>query len=165
MTATSLTPAITLLLLVGCARTDMPTPSDDESPQRALSVDGISYSAETRVQETFPVTLRTEATLTNTTNERRTVNLPGGCPVTLRAYRDANRSAPPAWDQAKDLICTMQLAIVELDPGESRRFSTSVSAAEILGDSLPPGDYHLTAVLRPDNRVVEVPAGSATLDR
>ena len=124
---------------------------------------GGSYTAETRIAETAPVTMYTTVRVENTSSGRQEVTFPDGCVVLLRAYRGPARMGAPAWDQERGVACTMQLVELSLAPGESREFQTSVRADRILGDSLPAGRYYFTAVLRPDGRVVEVPAGEADL--
>lgn len=131
----------------------------------AVVVEGISYAAETLIMESFPVGLNTTATLTNTTGEARRVTFPDGCVVLIRAYRDAARSGEPAWDQARAVMCTQALVEADLAPGASVQYRNTARANEILGDSLPAGTYYLTAALRPNGRVVEVPAGQAELSQ
>ena len=61
------------------------------------------------------------------------------------------------------VACTLALVEVALAPGESQEFQTGlVSAATILGDSLPNGQYRITAYLRP-GQIVELEAGTAEL--
>src|SRR5690606_24997173 len=86
---------------------------------------------------------------------------PDGCVVLLRAYADEARTTL-AWDQADHVYCTMALVEWHLAPGASRQATVRTDAAAILGDTLPDGEYWLAAVLRPDGRTVEVPAGSRT---
>lgn len=86
-----------------------------------------------------------------------------GCVVLLRVYRDADRTSL-AYDMARDFGCTQALVPVTIRPGETKEFSTpSISAAKILGDSLPNGRYYFTALIRPEGRRAELRAGSAEL--
>lgn len=157
------------LLLAGVLALGACAPRADDGLQpgggaaQARVVDGIAYRAETRVMESHPVQLHTTATVTNTTQQAREIEFPDGCTVLIRAYRTAERSGAPAWDQQRVAVCTMAIQIVRLAPGESREFGMHAGAAEILGDSLPAGRYYLTALLRPDGDRVEVPAGEAEL--
>jgi hypothetical protein len=124
---------------------------------------GIEYAADTRIMESFPVQLDTRVTMRNTSTSRARIELGSGCPVLLRAYRDAARTRL-AWDQSVGMVCTMQIQIVELAPGESsEKAAPRVSAADILGDSLPDGRYYLSAFVQVVGAPVTVPAGSADL--
>jgi len=152
--------AAVLLLVAGCTSSGDPQePGDRTSLVRAQ---GVEFSAETAVMESFPVQLRTTVTATNT--DRRSVDLtfPDGCVVLLRAYRDEARTQR-AWDQAEHVGCTMALVQWTLAAGASRQTSVHTDAAQILGKMLPNGRYWLTAVLRPDGRAIEVPAGMVDL--
>ena len=130
-----------------------------------VTAEGVTYTAETRIAETAPVTMYTTVRVENTSSGRQEVTFPDGCVVLLRAYRDAARTGAPAWDQQRGVACTMQLVTMSLAPGESREFLARATADQILGDSLPPGRYYFTALLRPAGRAVEVPAGEGELAR
>jgi hypothetical protein len=149
------------VLVAGCIREPAPAPA----AASAVDAGGIRYTAETMILESFPVQLRTVVTMTNPGDRERVVEMPGGCPVTLRAYRTPERSGAPAWDQSREIVCTMQLMIVRLAPGERREITGRADAREVLGDSLANGLYHLTALAFPDRGVVEIPAGEAELAR
>ncbi|MFO7260793.1 MAG: BsuPI-related putative proteinase inhibitor [bacterium] len=140
-------------------------PGPAAGPQRQVTVEGVTYTAEVRIAETAPPTVYATARVTNTSSSRQTISFPDGCVVLLRAYRDAARAGAPAWDQQRGAFCTMQLVELDLAPGESREFQASTRADEILGDSLPVGRYYFTALLRPNGRAVEVPAGEGDLGR
>ena len=61
------------------------------------------------------------------------------------------------------VACTLALLQVDLASGESQTFDAGlVSAATIVGDSLPNGEYRITAYLRP-GQIVELEAGVADL--
>lgn len=153
-----------IVLLAACSRAEEPSEPGRPMPHASVRVvDGVTYAAETAILETFPVQLRTRVTLTNRGTARQQVELPGGCTVLLRAYRSADRSGSPAWDQSRQAVCTMQLLLLDLEPGESAEFQGRADAREILGDSLPAGRYYLTAVLRPNGKEVELAAGEAEL--
>jgi hypothetical protein len=142
-------------------------PGRAPGPALAGSVehDGIRYAAETLVLESFPVQLRTVVTVTNVGTAERTLEMPGGCPVLLRAYAASADGGAPAWDQARDIVCTLQLMILRLGPGESRPITGGAAAGDVLGDSLPNARYRLVAVVFPDQRTLEIPAGEAELAR
>lgn len=147
-----------VLLLAACAKNG----PEEAGAGASVSEGGIEYRAETRVAESFPVQLHTTVTMTNASAAGMDVELPGGCPVLLRARR-AEDTVRVAFDQAQVRVCTMQLLQFRLAAGESRTFEGSADAGEILGDSLPDGRYLLSAVLRPNGRLVEVPAGEVSL--
>jgi hypothetical protein len=127
-----------------------------------MTVGEIEYRASSRLRE-GRVEVRAE--LRNRGEEEQQVTFPDGCVVLIRAYHAAARSGAPAWDQRQHAICTMALVMETLRPGESRSFEMAVELEELLGDHLSAGEYHLTALLRPDGREVEVPAGSLRLSR
>lgn len=151
-----------IALLAACAGGGAPT--DVGTPRADRTVAGVVYHADLLVMESFPVQLRSIVTAENSTGDTVTIEVPDGCTVLLRAYRDESRSGSPAWDQAGSAMCTMALRRTTLAPGESREFgSVTVGAGEILGDSLPDGRYYLSAVIRPNGQTVELAAGATEL--
>lgn len=149
------------LFACGCANQDVP-PRTDVVPTNVRTPDGVEYRAETRVLESFPVQLHTTVSVTNTTANPVNLELPGGCPVLLRAYRAADTTRV-AFEQGSVRVCTMQLLLLQLAPGETQALEGRSDAREILGDSLPDGQYVLRAVLRPNGRELVLPAGEAAL--
>jgi hypothetical protein len=149
-----------LLLVPACAGTEPPDPVEDV--RQSVSRDGIEYRAETQVLESFPVQLRTSVTVTNRSGSTVMLELPDGCAVLLRAYRDP-AGGRPAWDQGQVAVCTMAIQEIRVAAGERRSFEGRSDAREILGDSLPDGSYRLTAVVRPKGTTVEIPAGQVQL--
>lgn len=127
-----------------------------------LTEGGLRYTAETRVLESFPVQLRTPVIVANPGGRSVRMELSSGCAVQLVVYRTAERTAP-VWDQSRVQACTMALQIVDLDGGATRTFEGRTDAREILGDSLPDGTYHISAVMHVNQRRIEVPAGAAQL--
>jgi hypothetical protein len=124
-------------------------------------VDGITYRVtEFVIAESFPVQLRITVELENESATPKSVTFPDGCVVLIRAY-DVGRE--PAWDMGSTVACTLALIEVNLAAGESQTFDTGlVSAATILGDSLPDGEYRITVYLRP-GQIVELEAGLVDL--
>jgi hypothetical protein len=123
--------------------------------------DGVFYRvSELLIAESFPVQVGVTVELRNVSSTPRTVVFPDGCVVLMRAYGEGGDLA---WDMGADRVCTDALVEVSLDPGETREFQTGlVSAAEILGGGLAPGEYLITAYLRPAG-TVEVEAGRVDL--
>ncbi|MGH7457626.1 MAG: hypothetical protein ACREKN_00895 [Longimicrobiaceae bacterium] len=128
-------------------------------------VGGIEYRADTRVAESYPVQLHTTVTVTNRTEASWESEWPGGCPLTLLAYRSPSRTGEPAWDQSEDRACILSLQLVTLEPGEQERFATRATATEILGDSLPDGPYYLAVLAHAGQEGVKLAAGEADLER
>ena len=124
-------------------------------------VDGITYRVTgLAIAESFPVQLRITVELENESATPKSVTFPDGCVVLMRAY---DGRTEPLWDMGNTVACALVLVEVDLAPGESQQFQAGlVSAATILGDSLPNGEYRITAYLRP-GQIVELEAGMADL--
>jgi hypothetical protein len=125
-------------------------------------VSGITYRVTSFVvAESFPVQLGITVELENESTIPQSVTFPDGCVVLMRAY---DSGTEPVWDMGQTVACTLALVEIDLGPGESEEFNTGlVSAATILGDSLPNGEYRITAYLRP-GQTVELDAGMADLE-
>ncbi len=156
----SLRTSFATVLLLGCAGGGDPQDPGDSAYR--VRADGIDYSAETAIAESFPVQLRTTVTATNQGGRTARLTFPDGCVVLLRAYHDEARTRI-AWSQAEHVGCTMALVEWSLAPGASRQAAAHTDAAQVLRDTLPDGTYWLEAVLRPDGREVAVPAGAVDL--
>jgi hypothetical protein len=91
------------------------------------------------------------------TNERSTavdLRVASHCAVLIRAWRSADYSGRPAWDQtAETRACSTLTRTIRLAPGEARVF-----AGEARPD-LERGRYFLSVVLRREHRTIEVAAG------
>ena len=124
-------------------------------------MDEITYRVTSfNIAESFPVQLQITVEIENESTTSQSVTLPDGCVVLMRAY---DRGTEPVWDEGRTAACTQALVQVSLAPGESAEFHTGmVSAATILGDSLPNGEYRIAAYLRP-GKMVEREAGMADL--
>ena len=128
---------------------------------REQLIDGITYGVTGFViAESFPVQIGITVELENESTTPQSVTFPDGCVVLMRAY---DSGTEPVWDMGQTVACTLALVEVDLAPGQSEEFITGlVSAASILGDSLPNGEYRITAYLRP-GQIVELEAGMADL--
>jgi hypothetical protein len=128
-------------------------------PERLI--DGITYRVTGLViAESFPVQIGITVELENESTTRQSVTFPDGCVVLMRAY---DSGTEPIWDMGQTAACSLALVEVDLAPGQSEEFITGlVSAASILGDSLPNQEYRITAYLRP-GQIVELEAGMADL--
>ncbi len=120
-------------------------------------IDGITYRVTGFViAESFPVQIGITVELENESTTPQSVTFPDGCVVLMRAY---DSGTDPIWDMGQTVACSLALVEVDLAPGQSEEFITGlVSAASILGDSLPNGEYRITAYLRP-GQIVELEAG------
>jgi hypothetical protein len=128
-------------------------------------VDGFGYRAQSVELPAQPRQVDVAVTVMNMLQRERQLEFPDGCIVLIRAYRDAARSGVPAWDQQRQAACTQAIQRVTFGAGEARFYRATVSVPDILGDTLAPGRYHFTALLRPAGRRVEVPAGDLELRR
>lgn len=146
-----------LLVVAACGGSGSPSDLDEGAATRVQ--DGIRYTAETRIMESFPVQIAVTVTLTNTSAGVVRTVFPDGCVVTLRAYRGSEQ----VWDQRMLILCTDALVEVDLAPGESASYETATSAAAILGPNLPDGRYRLEAVLRPGGAPITLDAGEVDL--
>ena len=124
-------------------------------------IDGITYRVTSfAIAKSFPAQLRITVEIENESTTSQSVTFPDGCVVLIRAYDGGTK---PVWDMGRTVGCTQALVQVFLAPRESAEFHTGlVSAATILGDSLPNGEYRITAYLRP-GQMVELDAGMADL--
>ena len=123
--------------------------------------DGITYRVTSfNIAESFPVQLQITVEIENESTTSQSVTFPDGCVVLVRAY---DGGTEPVWDEGRTAACTQALVQVSLAPGESAEFHTGMlSAATILGDSLPNGEYRIVAYLRP-GKMVEREAGMVDL--
>jgi hypothetical protein len=91
-----------------------------------------------------------------------------GCHFWRRAYSAAEPGGEPAWDQTRyeGRPCLLYRPITRVPPG-SDVAGPEVRAAvmEVLGDSLPEGDYHFTLTVAPSGKMAELFAGTFTLTR
>ena len=124
-------------------------------------IDGITYRVTSfAIAESFPVQLQITVEIENVSTTSQSVTFPDGCVLLVRAYDGGTK---PVWDMGRTVACTQALVQVFLAPRESAEFHTGmVSAAAILGDSLPNGKYRITAYLRP-GQMVELDAGTVDL--
>jgi hypothetical protein len=66
------------------------------------------------------------------------------------------------WRQKSDCVYEN---VVSYAPHETKEFQATVTASEILGDSLPEGCYWFGAIIQPNEAWIELEAGKATLRR
>ena len=146
-------------LALGCAGA---TRSSDIIPPAGLR--GIDFEPDVALLESFPVQLGGSVAVTNRRDLPVRLTFPRSCAARLRVYEEQGSRVAPVWDQAGTGACGVVPLTLDLAPGESRDLRLPiVSAREILGDSLPDGEYRVTVYLEPDGHVIEVEAGRIDL--
>lgn len=152
------------LALAGCGKSATgPAPGPTVEFPPAGSNDGaLAVRAETRVSDE-PAVLVSVMTVRNDSDEPVELVLSGSCPVVLRAYGDPARSGTPAWDADRLDRCAPEIVLLRrILPGDSIQEFFDTHEEEILGDSLPPGRYFLSAALREGGKLREVPTAEVT---
>lgn len=164
-------PALMAALVVTACTTAGNPDSETQQPAPDVAAAGetgrataaaMHYTADLRVMESFPVQLDARMQVHNPTTQKATLELPGGCPLLLSAYRDAART-DLAWDQGQAIVCTQQLQIVDLAPSAQQEFTSRSDARAVLGDSLPDGTYHMSARLVVNDTVITHTVGAVQL--
>ena len=153
---------VVVAMVAGCAA-DPGEPGTRGGDAQTIVESNIEYRAETLIMESFPVQLRANVHITNLRSAPVTVTFRDGCLVYLRVYRDAARTSL-AYDSERVEGCTDALVPISVGAGQSKTVSArTISAADILGDSLPNGTYYFSAVVRPETHRLTLHAGSAEL--
>lgn len=137
-----------------------------QGSQARMDVTGrVAFSASTVFEEDTEL-LRTEVTLTNVSRDRIRL-VYGGCPVQVQIFREEARRGEPLFDTFRDPEheCPAREVVRRLDALEDLPFTLLLRPGEILADSLSSGRYYVTAVVRPNGRRVEVPAGEVQVSR
>lgn len=161
-----------LVLVIRMAEASRPV--DVGRATLTLGLDGLVYDAVAAPTGTRPDTLVTTVEVTNGGSRAIRVEY-GACAVQLLLFADPERIGDPIWDsrQRRDaagfpLACPAYLATDVLEPGRSispPEFRLPIPVAEILGGSVEPGRYHLTALLQINFGTVAIPAGTVDLAR
>jgi len=125
-------------------------------------VGGVTYSVtEFAVAESFPVQIGVTVEVANESATSQSVTFPDGCVLLMRAYDSRGELA---WDLGHLVDCTAALVELDLAPGETEQYEIGlISAATILGENLPDGEYRIAVYLRPNGQSVELEAGVADL--
>jgi hypothetical protein len=167
----AIVPGIAVALYVACGGATDPSgelraAGTQAAGAGAWAAADFSFSAETRVAETAPLTLRTVMTVTNRGRAIAELVVSRYCPVHLRVYVDASVQAEPVWDSGQ-LVCPLVASHWTVQPGESRQFTRVTRATDILGDSIAPGRYGLEAMMWVGGLqwLIELPTGSVHLRR
>jgi len=133
------------------------------------SAAGLLYQLETRPSATSPATIESTLTVVNESNEAVETSIARNCPFSLYVYREKARrdaayvAGEPDWRVRGE--CLLEMVSFDLAPGQSRRFTTTASAAEFLGHSLPDGRYYLAAVVWLQEKSMWLAAGEVQLER
>lgn len=159
--------ALLLIALAACAsepRPDAPSPASGEeaAPNLPPSGDYPEPPESLRIRvgvypvPTSPMSLMIEVGAQDTASPNEPLG--GVCVVGLAAYGDTAAEGAPAWRlRGETLACTPSPTMPVA--GIDRR----ISATEILGDSLPPGPYHFTALVEARGDTFAVPGGRVFL--
>lgn len=125
---------------------------------------GIDFLPDVAVMESFPVQLAGTVRITNRREAGATLTFPHSCMALLRVYDRQGARNAPVWDQRTVTPCEADPVALDLPPGGTAAVRVpTVSAYEILGDSLADGTYRVTLYLQPNGKVVEAEAGSVDL--
>lgn len=112
---------------------------------------GLSYRAV--ASRSADGALRAEVTVANGRATPIDLRVASHCTVLIRAWRTADYTTRPVWDQAAESkACSTLTRTVRLDPGETRVFEGEARPV------LERGRYFLSVVLRGE-RPIEVAAG------
>ena len=81
----------------------------------------------------------------NASDQAVTIQVPTPCSAVIRAYQLPASPSSRYWDQRVwNPNCSLAFGEITLNPGQTYvALSGSIPVAEILGDSLPPGNYQL----------------------
>lgn len=140
------TPAVAAALVALAAacggRTGGEGPGEAGSPRYGAPGSASVEWAGLRFRYVLPVSrpdrIRIRAEVTNVSGRVREAEIPL-CVVQARLYRDG----AVAYDQAEADGCGEAIRVVRLRDGESREFRRTLSAGEVLGDSLRPGPFEV----------------------
>ena len=153
----------TLFLLLAACRS--PAAPEVTLPLHGVDApDGVAFSARSEAGGSG----RTHVLLVLTNVNNRPVRVEyGACSFVLRVYATPSREGRPAWDSAlRPTGCPDILLGATVPARGAAEVPAGSVGPEILGDSLPPGRYYLTLVLRPRGGVhLRLPAGEALLSR
>jgi hypothetical protein len=153
---------VALVCSLGCTNNVTTDPTEEVTGLR----DGVRYDAavtEIRTQSptsTFPkIQFNVRVTLTNTVGADETRTYPGGCAVRVRLYQADGRLA---YDESSRDCTNDAPASITIPTRESRQLFSGIRfPMNVLGDSLPVGQYRVVAMVATEgDSPVAVEAGS-----
>jgi hypothetical protein len=115
-----------------------------------ISMDGFHYSAKAAPVAGSPGAYEVRVVVRNAgLRPDLTRYFRRDCPVVLHAYAtpEEQRTAPPAPLWVYPRHCGPEMEPVRLTGDQTRVLSNQFAAREVLGDSLPSGRYHFTAIV------------------
>lgn len=148
--------ALAALVGTACSNSSTPTGPDLPPALAVVDLDGVRYTATSRLSDTTPRQVVVTVTAENHTGDpieievAANIDSPGACGAVSRllVYRTPARSGQPTWDSFDmDAICPAIATAITLEPGAPREFTRLTDVRDILGDSIPNGRYYFTAAL------------------
>ena len=113
--------------------------------QRSVSLDGgFTVRAAARVLPGYHENVvRVSVIVANNGAARSTLEIAGGCPVLMRAYRE--NAATAALDES-DTECTLPLLLLHLDPGKVDTLNRDVNVPRIAPPGTTRASYRIEAL-------------------
>lgn len=153
---------VATVTLAGC-ETEVPT------APATLQLDELTFVGGVDVRESFPVQLGFRLVARNVADHDVGL-VTDGCGIDVRAFRGPERRGEPAWSSDPDGPCLTSPVPIVVAAGDTVLWTRDLTAADVLGDSLPDGRYWFTVALGEASVVtsehvkeVEVTAGDAEL--
>ena len=122
----------------------------------------LSYRANAEVTPAPAESIAVTVAITNIGPDSMRTTASLYCPVVFQLRDIGNPTGPPRWD-GRDTTCPATGRAVTLGPGQVELLRTTAPVGNVMGDSLPAGRYHVTAIFELDGRVITRFAGALTL--
>ena len=159
-------PSCAAFVLAACGSNPTSGASVLDDPLRSVSLDrGFTARADARVIAGFAENLvLVRVIVTNEGSARSTLEFHGGCPVLMRAYRE--NATTPSFD-GSNVVCTLPLGLMTLDPGQADTLTDAVNVSRIAPRGTTPAPYRIEALFaaniqdHPDRYVLD--AGHVTI--
>ncbi|HEX6574413.1 MAG TPA: hypothetical protein VF042_05530 [Gemmatimonadaceae bacterium] len=134
------------------------------------SLEGLRFRASTKVEGIAPAKVATRVLISNPTANLKRVT-ESDCNFRVRGFRTEARKEPAAWRSELSAlrwnksdtfeICSLMSKTHLIRPGDSISIGSSNTTYEMLGDSLPEGQYHFSATFGINDSTITLDAGSA----
>lgn len=163
--------AVACVVLVGVLATAALAGCETEVPTApaTLQLDELTFVGGVDVRESFPVQLGFRLVARNVADHDVGL-VTDGCGIDVRAFSGPERRGEPAWSSDPDGPCLTSPVPIVVAAGDTVLWTRDLTAADVLGDSLPDGHYWFTvalgeaSIVTSENvREVEVTAGDAEL--